>query len=234
MLLLALTVVSLAVAIVMSVVAWRLYAEERRREADRVAALAEAIQGEAAPADDLPLTREIDRVDAVAARPTAAAAAEPGAEHSRARFGWLAGRVRPAAASLLVAAGIVLAVLATSGGDAADAARDARRPAPLELVALASQQRPGQLTVAGEVRNPAGALPVDRLTAVVFFFDRDGGFLTSARAPVAVANLSAGESSAFAVTLDAPPPSVARYRVSFRREASGIVPHVDRRVTEAH
>ena len=39
--------------------------------------------------------------------------------------------------------------------------------------------------------------------------------------------LSAGDESPFVVSLDAPP-TVARYRVSFRTD-NGIVPHIDRR-----
>ena len=61
----------------------------------------------------------------------------------------------------------------------------------------------------------------------MFLFDRTGTFVTSSRANVDFLKLGAGDESPFVVTLDAPP-TVARYRVSFRTD-EGIVPHVDRR-----
>ena len=61
----------------------------------------------------------------------------------------------------------------------------------------------------------------------MFLFDRVGTFVTSSRANVDFLKLGAGDESPFVVSLDAPP-TVARYRVSFRTD-EGIVPHVDRR-----
>jgi hypothetical protein len=86
----------------------------------------------------------------------------------------------------------------------------------------------GRLSVTGLVRNPDGNAPAERLTAVLFLFDNEGGFLASARAPIDFTALAPGEESPFSVSLDAPP-RVARYRVSFRREEGGIAAHVDRR-----
>jgi hypothetical protein len=97
---------------------------------------------------------------------------------------------------------------------------------PLELVALGHERDGDRLTVHGVVRNPSGA-EVDRLTAVVFVFNRDGGFLSSGRAAVASTALAPGGEAKFAVTV--PNASdVARYRVSFRTD-DRVVPHVDRR-----
>jgi len=100
-------------------------------------------------------------------------------------------------------------------------------PAQLELVALGHERDGDRLIVRGVVRNPSAGSAVDPLTAVVFVFNADGGFVTSARAAVdANALRSAGE-TAFAVTVpDAA--AVSRYRVSFR-SGDRIVPHVDRR-----
>jgi hypothetical protein len=68
---------------------------------------------------------------------------------------------------------------------------------------------------------------VDRLTAVVLVFNRDGGFLASGRAVVESPALEPGGESTFVVTVrDAG--DVARYRVSFRTD-DRVVPHVDRR-----
>ena len=70
-------------------------------------------------------------------------------------------------------------------------------------------------------------LAVARIAAVVFTFDRDGSFVTSARAPLDFTTLEPGDESPFVVTI----PNVGdvgRYRVSFRTDA-GVVRHVDRR-----
>ena len=69
--------------------------------------------------------------------------------------------------------------------------------------------------------------PIERLSAVVFLFDRMGTFVTSSRANVDFLKIGAGDESPFVVSLEAPA-SVARYRVSFRTD-DGIVPHIDRR-----
>ena len=86
----------------------------------------------------------------------------------------------------------------------------------------------GTLTISGLVRNPRGGVPQERLTAVVFFFDGQGGFLSSTRAPLDYRALAPGDESPFQLSAPAPP-GVARYRVSFRRDEGAVVPHVDRR-----
>jgi hypothetical protein len=101
---------------------------------------------------------------------------------------------------------------------------------PLELVSLTHARQDTRLAVSGLVRNPASGKPVERLSAVVFLFDRMGTFITSSRANVDFLKLGAGDESPFVVSLDAPA-TVARYRVSFRTD-DGIVPHIDRRQTE--
>ena len=103
--------------------------------------------------------------------------------------------------------------------------------APLELVSLSHQRQNEKLAVSGLVRNPATGKPIDRLSAVVFLFDKTGTFVTSSRANVDFLKLGAGDETPFVVSLDAPA-SVPRYRVSFRTD-DGIVPHVDRRGTSA-
>jgi hypothetical protein len=98
---------------------------------------------------------------------------------------------------------------------------------PLELVSLTYARRNEKLAVSGLVRNPVNGEPVERLSAVVFLFDRMGTFVTSARANVDFLKLGAGDETPFVVSLDAPA-TVERYRVSFRTD-DGIVPHIDRR-----
>ena len=98
---------------------------------------------------------------------------------------------------------------------------------PLELVSLTHSRQNQKLAVSGLVRNPDNGKPIERLSAVVFLFDRMGTFVTSSRASVDFLKLGAGDETPFVVSLDAPT-TVARYRVSFRTD-EGIVPHIDRR-----
>lgn len=101
---------------------------------------------------------------------------------------------------------------------------------PLELVSLRHERQGPRLSITGLVRNPVKGATADHLTAVVFLFDQQSAFLTSARANIDVTRLTPGDESPFVIALDAPA-NVARYRVSFRTD-SGVVPHVDRRGQE--
>jgi len=98
---------------------------------------------------------------------------------------------------------------------------------PLELVSMRHERRGTRLAVTGLVRNPVAGAAVDRLAAVVFLFDQQGAFITSARANIDFLKLAPGDESPFVIDVEAPS-QVARYRVSFRND-SGVVPHVDRR-----
>ena len=110
------------------------------------------------------------------------------------------------------------------------AAPGAAAHSPLELISLRHERRGPRLAVTGLVRNPGAGAPVDKLAAVVFLFDQQGGFISSARANVDFLKLAPGDESPFVIATDAPD-TVARYRVSFRDDA-GVVPHVDRRGQE--
>ncbi len=101
---------------------------------------------------------------------------------------------------------------------------------PLELVSLRHDRRGPRLDVTGLVRNPVAGGPVDKLAAVVFLFDPQGAFVTSARADIDYTRLVPGDESPFVISVEAPA-NVSRYRVSFRNDA-GVVPHVDRRGQE--
>jgi hypothetical protein len=117
-----------------------------------------------------------------------------------------------------------------SKSTAVPAAVTASAQSPLELVSLRHERRGPRLAVTGLVRNPGAGTPVEQLAAVVFLFDQQGGFLTSARAAVDYTRLVPGDESPFVISVDAPG-NVARYRVSFRNDA-GVVPHIDRRGQE--
>jgi hypothetical protein len=229
-LLISLTVVSVVVATLATGVAWRLATQERRRRDARVAALAEAIVSGDCPAP-VPVGGENTEV---ATLPTTIQPVNPANDHlfAVARHDEVdRGRqLKPVLAVAGVAAALILAVV-TLGGRGSDVARAAKAPAPLELLTLRHETIEGRLTVRGLVRNPGGSPPVEHLVAVVTFFDGQGGFLSSARAAVDVPTLGAGSESPFVVSVDAAPASVGRYRVSFRRDDRGIVPHVDHRET---
>lgn len=270
MLLLGITVISLSVALVMSMSAWRLSREEKRRSAARVAALS------IAAASDAPVAQAVSPDNAIGfqARPAAVPekprmrapwAPAPVAADAPARSivmtpppvpelplntasgartlshasGFLGAEVEPAPQasggrqrSLAVAAAVLFVgllgglvwMMSNPRGTSAVAVGP---NSPLELVSLRHDRKNDKLAVSGLVRNPAAGHPVEHLSAVVFLFDKQGAFVTSAKADVDFLKLGAGDESPFVVSLDAPP-TVSRYRVSFRT-SDGIVPHVDRR-----
>ena len=139
-----------------------------------------------------------------------------------------AGRQRGLAAAAAVLFVVLLGGLAwTMSSRQPSVASAASQDAPLELVSLRHERQSSKLAVSGLVRNPAAGHPVEHLSAVVFLFDQQGAFVTSAKAPVDFMRLGSGDESPFVITLNAPA-TIARYRVSFRTD-QGIVPHVDRR-----
>jgi hypothetical protein len=252
--LLGITIVSLVVALVMSVAAWRMMSDEKKRSAARVAALSVAA-GVTDAVDDVPLQIASDpkpptkapwsspRVAPMApvapATPAApVAAVAPALSHASGFLGAAeverdsGGRQRS-----LAFAAVILFVILSGGlawmmsGPRGTSAVAVGPNSPLELVSLSHARQNDKLAVSGLVRNPASGEPVERLSAVVFLFDRAGTFVTSSRANVDFLKLGAGDESPFVVSLDAPP-TVARYRVSFRTD-DGIVPHIDRRASPA-
>lgn len=243
MFLILVTLVSLLVAVVMSVIAWRAAGEERRRSEARVAVLAADIHGTESPVTDWDLR-------------SAPEAATPVAMTGDSLFG----AVQPAPSgsrfAIIVAVGVIVGGIATLGlllssgsprttrapaavngekpvnvdtGATSESAapRDAATPAPLELVALGHDRDGDRLTVRGIVRNPSSGTSVDHLTAVVLMFNREGGFLGTGRATVESSVLGPGGESTFIVTVPGAS-AVGRYRVSFRTD-DRVVPHVDRR-----
>jgi hypothetical protein len=237
-LLLGITVVSLIVALVMSVTAWRLMREEKQRSAARIAALSAAAVDHAAPAD-LPI---VEQQTEPARAPWKPAVVEVVHEASPAvNFSHASGFLGAAPQqhdngdrqkSLAVAAVVFFVCLAAGTAWVMSAPEGTSAVAvgpnsPLELVSLTHSRQNDKLAVSGLVRNPAAGKPVERLSAVVFLFDRTGTFVTSSRAHVDFLRLGAGDETPFVVSIDAPA-TVARYRVSFRTD-DGVVPHIDRR-----
>lgn len=223
LLLLLLTVVALAAAVGFACVAWRLQRDDRRRSAARVAALSSvldtppAVAGENAAADS---SRR--------AEPVAVASMfemEPGTSVQG----------RPLIKAAVVGMMAVLVVVAAAMGNRTPAAAPtastaAQGTAPLELMSMRHSREGTTLTVTGLVRNPPGGAAARRVTAVVFAFDRSGGFTASGRSPLDFVVLEPGDESPFVVTIPNVT-EVAKYRVSFRTE-HGMMRHVDRRAEQ--
>ena len=261
-LLLGITVVSLIIALVMSVTAWRLMRDEKQRSAARIAALS------AAASDDV-VMEPFPEIQAVTEKPRAPwnpapfdsrASAEPSFDsiESADTADSISLRmpretpdttVVPHAAGFLGAineernsgdgqrtlaiAAVVLFAILSGGLVWMMSGPEGTSPvavgpnSPLELVSLSHARQHDTLAVSGLVRNPVSGKPVEKLSAVVFLFDRMGTFVTSSRAHVDFLKLGAGDESPFVVSIDAPA-TVSRYRVSFRTD-DGVVPHIDRR-----
>jgi hypothetical protein len=233
LILIVVTLLSLTVASLMSIVAWRAVRNERRRSEARVTALAadihirDDIQGrDTAPAGAAIVDREVG-----------AQGPRTGAHPAAARS-----RLAVAAAVGVLAVGASVALAVALGGAsrpsvveprsnaalrAPSAGDETVARAPLELMALGHERDADSLTVRGVLRNPANGKALGQLTAVVLLFNHDGGLVTSGRAAVQAPTLEPGAETTFVITI----PGVAdvgRYRVSFRTE-DGVVPHVDRR-----
>ena len=231
--LLIVTLTSMLLAAIMSVIAWRIAGDERRRSEARVAVLAAEIH-EAPPVrialvahvgPARPATRRWD--EELELRPAFAAThlfAPASSSGSRSAIVFAVG-------ALVLCASVAFAILLSGRvhrvRQVVNPVAVAPAAIPLELVALGHQRDAGQLTVRGVVRNPPAGTDRDRLTAVVFLFTADGGFLTSGRAAFESPGLHPGGESTFVVTVPGAV-EVGRYRVSFRTD-DHIVPHVDRR-----
>ncbi len=219
--LLSVTVSSMLLAAIMSAVAWRMARQEKRRSDARVAALAAEIHDAAAPP---PLAMDRFREEPV---DTNLFSRERPRSGSRAAIVGGGAVVFGAAVAFAILAGSAAPRARRSASPSNTAAAAAPSPVPLELLALGHERVGDQLTVRGVIRNPVSGVGMDRVTAVVFLFTPDGGFLESGRADVAAAELRPGGESTFVVTVPRAA-DVARYRVSFRTDER-VVPHLDRR-----
>ena len=208
--LLVLSITAVVAAIAATAYAWRIARTERLRSDARVAALAAAIDGTSEAADTTPMFER-----------------EP-------RSG-LQGRPLLKLGVGFAMAVLVIVLIAMSGGrhstpaDEGQPVASGQTAAPdLELLSMRHTRISDGLTVTGLVRN-RGSADTASIVAVVFVFDRDGGFVASGRSPLEFSSVTRGDESPFKVTIP-DVTDVGRYRVSFRTPAA-IVPHVDRRAT---
>lgn len=238
MTLIAVTLLSLFLAIAMGVVTWRLVQEERRRSAARLAALAAELGGEGWSASDDPGPFAPRSANELPDRSAPEPAGDGGAarEPEAGIGGLFSSPVPPAPAgwgrlaALAGAAGLVLAVLATvflsgsGAGDAAESLDDARPP--LDLIALRHAAEGPFLDISGSVRNPLAAAGPARLSVVAMAFDEAGTLVATRRTPVETPSLPPGADSPFTIRLLAA--GISRYRISFLLDETTI-PHIDRR-----
>jgi len=256
MFLLVVTMSSMLLAAIMSVIAWRIAAEERKRSDARIAALAAEIHAPAAaaaarssgarvktfpapqpPWDDLPLRSP---------EPASSGPIMFSAEGSRSSARRLAAIVGVLAVGGVLAFVVLSSRAAvpsgpptasrsatttapTSATTGAPAPAASPGVAPLELVALGDDRDSDRLTVRGVVRNPASGRPLERLAVVVLAFRTGGGFLASNRAIIEPSVFRPDREVTFVVTVPGAS-GVGRYRVSFRSD-DRVVPHLDRRET---
>lgn len=215
--LIVLTGASVAAAAAFGFSAWKSRADEARRAAARVAALSAAIDGWE-PLTCEPLTSTASAREPAAVTPMFATTS--GASMEGRPF------LKMVVFAALATAFLVVVVMANRHHDVAPVTLSPDE-ATLELVSMQHKRDGRAFTVTGLVRNPREGVPRSHISAVVFAFDRSGGFLASGRAALDFINLVPGDESPFVVRI--PDVSgIARYRVSFRTEA-GIVRHLDRR-----
>jgi hypothetical protein len=246
--LLVITLVSAATAIVAVASARRLQRHDRERSEARVAALASAaethgtrdggwtaVSGEwqwnpepsqprHALAETGPIANFTPRVSTFEAQP--ATGAFFGTVEREAPSGSRLPML--AAAALLVILGGALAFLNTSdSSDTTATVALVNHTEPLELVALGHARETSVLIISGTVRNPSSGAKVEGLTAVISLLDRSGALVSTKDVPLDYRALKPGEEAPFKVSIP-DPGSIARYRVSFRA-GTDVVPHVDRR-----
>jgi hypothetical protein len=217
----AVTGISLMIAAVASVVAWRTVRENRRRSAARIARLADVLRS-AEPAESAPVT-VAHLLDA--SRSSAYTGGTP----------LLLGVVTT------LVLGVALATLMTRPNAAAagpagpntdqhvaSTGSPESAPASLDLIALTHERGPGgEFELRGEVHNPQNGTTLENVTAVAMLFDPQGAFVTSSRAPLETSTIADGADATFVISVP-DGQVVGRYRVSFRT-GDRIIPHTDRR-----
>lgn len=238
--LLVVTLIAAATAVVALVSASRLRRQERERSEARVSALANAAEthggtdgGWISVAGEWQWTPEPSHQPGIRDIPNP----EPLIPISSDRFFGTVQREETsgsrlpivAAAALIVMLGGALIFLNTSAtNDHAATVAHVNQTEPLELVALGHAREVSVLTITGTVRNPSSGVKVEGLTAVISLLDGRGTLVSTKDVPLDYRALGPGEEAPFKVSIP-DPGSIARYRVSFRA-GTDVVPHVDRRM----
>jgi len=166
--------VSIAIATLASLAAWRMAADAERRSAARVARLAEALDTQ-----PLPPSNRLRVIGAALAV------------------------VLALSTITVVAVALQEQRTAQGQSSKGKGQTDEGGSRPLELVGLAHERVGRDLTIRGTIRNPPGGADVDALTAMVFLYRTDGSLLASTQAPVTSARLTPGADATFATTVPA-------------------------------
>src|SRR4051812_42877737 len=239
--LIGVTLLSMATAVALGVVVWRLLRDERRRSQARAAALADMLTRSATPdltlrdpvrppapspaprrqtvtprfAETMVRVADATRDNNDSAPPLAATflAAPERASTWRARAVVIGALVLTASAALLIA----LTVHDRGRQHTAAAAATSRRQpaATLELLSLRDARDAGALTISGVVQNPRNGAMLKQVGVTASVFDAAGTLLATGKALVDVTALSPGDESPFVVSVHVSGP-VARYRIGFR------------------
>jgi hypothetical protein len=224
------TMLSLGVAAVSGVMAWRVLRADRLRSAARVLSLESAIDGEEIvyrTVDDDAVQDfewETPETPALALAPQAPSNrlfADNSVEHPSSRHRTLLTAVACLVAGVVV---IVLMAMFADRSDRSTSAADVPAKQTLELMAMTHTRQSGALIVSGLVHN-ASPTETAPLTTIVTALDREGQVV--ARGSASLSALAPGKTLPFSVRIDYPGP-LGRYRVSFRSSA-GVLPHIDRR-----
>jgi hypothetical protein len=221
--LIAVTVVSVAVASVAGFLLWRMARDERSRSEARVAVLMAELDSPSGSGEpdqwgsSVPF--DVYQDHQPPRRATLGAIAAAGAFVLGATLGLVyvvggseqAGPTEPATP-------------AASGAEAAP-------NEPLELLALVHEREADRLRIRGIVRNPPHGAGRADLTAVITLVGEDGVVITTGTTVVQPGLMPPGAETPFVVVVPNAN-AVSRYRVGFRSD-DAAVPHVDRRGSAA-
>ncbi len=228
MLLVVVFVVAFALAAGMAALAWRLLRWDRRRTEAHAATLTALADTDPALEPDVTADQydiayqSPDLFDAHARHPS-----------SGSRWGSV---VVVVMMCMAIGAGAVYGLYGPSLSDASPLSRfpwlsstSSRSAAPLELLSLSHRaEANGQFVVTGLVQNRSAGRLAPNLVAVVYLFDQDGQYFATGKASLEFASLPPGDESPFVVRIPAAA-KVSRFRVGFRQQDGGVVPHADRR-----
>ncbi len=250
------TLISMAMAIGLSVVVWRLLRDERRRSEARIAALAEMTSQERhqqerhqhdrhqqepyQPERHERLLRRSRSVDLPLHHEPIAPSGGPLSEASGPLFSepeqpsaWPRRAVIMGGLALALTAIVFVTLTARDRGRIQQRTQAANAPAvpasdALTLLSLRDTRDATTLRISGIVENPRSGTTLKQVTVTAFAFDRSGAFLASGAALLDVTSLAPGDESPFVVIVPVTD-AVARYRIGFRSEDGRVIEHVDRR-----
>jgi hypothetical protein len=205
-----LSILFFAAAIVFGYLAWDTRREEQARSDARIAALASAVDGDDGSDSESPAMFVRPHDAGVRRNPIVSAAAGIGVT-----------------VALVIGVAMATREPADHTSAVSSASNAATGTASLELLAMRDTRDRDTMTISGLVRNARHGGDTERITAVVLAYGRDGSLITTGKAPLEIPRLRPGEESPFTVSLPNAA-GVQRYRLTFRG-SQGIVRHVDLR-----